>query len=1189
MFPTQVSNGDTMGEITFVGRENGGSYLPGATIRAEALEDWTGTGNAGTALSFQATIFNTGTQQEVMRLENGNVRVSGDLQMTVGADRNISIPTNGGGPGNSMHLAAGSTAFGNSNGGFLNLNAGAANGTGVGGDVVLRAGAGFATGTIGRVRIVGDNTNPSSLVLENENGTGSVGFRATASGTTNVTYTLPDGDGTNGQLLSTNGSGVLDWTNPSGFTAPTFDDADNTIFGAAATPIPVPAGNSQLGVMVDGAAAGQATLSAISFQNRSQLLLIRAQGTEVGGGGALGAADQVIGDMGFAGHDGTSYSLPQASIQGVTTQLWTGANKGTALSFRGTPFNSNTSEEMMRLEDNALTVRGEATQARVDVISAGTPSQMNLTYANGTLSSPSLINGGQRMGEVQFIANYDGVNYAPGARISADATQAWALNTYGSRLVFSTTPDGTNSPIPQMIIENNGNIELSSGSDKAIRIPTQATLGRNLDVEAGGSSALDGGNLNLRSGSSAAGNGGSIRLHPGTGTGTDGGIDMRGITRFGQISGGAGTIELETNGGGNGVIINNSADGNYNLVLPPAQGAIGQALIDTDGFGTLGWANPTAFAMPFFDNGTELTFGSTGAAAALPLPGTYNLGLEVEGGAGQSVLFASSFQASSRLDLISANGDQITPSAVPNGSRIAEINFGGYNGASYVPTASIYAEAEQPGGFSGGAVGTRLRFLITPQGDPAPVEAMILSDDGANISLDVGGGAVVLQDDGTIIGGNIDGNNVDATNTLSGGDLDIAGSAFLVAPDGSTDIVMTSPGDVLEVTHSGGTNVGHGILVDMNSSTGGGAGLRVQNVGSGPAISSDGDISISGSITATTGGAFTGGLFSGILNQFQVANDGATSIDKSVAGDVLRVTHAGGALVGHGVRVDMAGTTGGGSGLAFVNINAVANAIDIGGSTLIQADGTYATTNGDITTVNGDFGVGTATPGAKLDVNGDARIVADLTLDGNLISGTTGPFNANPYASDTRIITVNGGPVDDIAPGFNGQELIIKAVVDDILVRDLNNGGMNIQLASNSSLYLNTDETLHMISDGTNWVEVSNTAKAKFNAVTTLSGVDFPYPVGNSEHLIVIETGAGIGAIDLPDASNPDTNGREIIVISSDTDLVDVRAFAGDMIFSGGAPVTQIQVRAMGGAVFGAATLVQASPGLWVVTNTATN
>jgi hypothetical protein len=43
-----------------------------------------------------------------------------------------------------------------------------------------------------------------------------VGFRAPATITTNRIWTLPSADGTNGQVLSTNGSGTLSWATAGG-------------------------------------------------------------------------------------------------------------------------------------------------------------------------------------------------------------------------------------------------------------------------------------------------------------------------------------------------------------------------------------------------------------------------------------------------------------------------------------------------------------------------------------------------------------------------------------------------------------------------------------------------------------------------------------------------------------------------------------------------------------------------------------------------------------------------------------------------------------------------------------------------------------------------------------------------------------------------------------------------------------
>jgi hypothetical protein len=65
-----------------------------------------------------------------------------------------------------------------------------------------------------------DDTPRSLRFYEQYNNTGAfpntanyVAFRAANTMAADVTYTLPAADGTNGQVLSTNGSGILSWTN----------------------------------------------------------------------------------------------------------------------------------------------------------------------------------------------------------------------------------------------------------------------------------------------------------------------------------------------------------------------------------------------------------------------------------------------------------------------------------------------------------------------------------------------------------------------------------------------------------------------------------------------------------------------------------------------------------------------------------------------------------------------------------------------------------------------------------------------------------------------------------------------------------------------------------------------------------------------------------------------------------------
>jgi hypothetical protein len=64
---------------------------------------------------------------------------------------------------------------------------------------------------------IGNNASTGGQLKLNEgtnNGTNFIGLKAPNSVTTSTTFTLPDGDGTNGQILTTDGSGNLSFSNP---------------------------------------------------------------------------------------------------------------------------------------------------------------------------------------------------------------------------------------------------------------------------------------------------------------------------------------------------------------------------------------------------------------------------------------------------------------------------------------------------------------------------------------------------------------------------------------------------------------------------------------------------------------------------------------------------------------------------------------------------------------------------------------------------------------------------------------------------------------------------------------------------------------------------------------------------------------------------------------------------------------
>jgi hypothetical protein len=110
------------------------------------------------------------------------------------------VPTSG-------NLASGELA--------ININDGKLYYKDSGGSVQLMASKAAASGTFTSVvSVEGTSSTQGAIRLyeDTDNGTNYVGLQAAASITANVTWTLPNADGTNGQALVTNGTGTLSWT-----------------------------------------------------------------------------------------------------------------------------------------------------------------------------------------------------------------------------------------------------------------------------------------------------------------------------------------------------------------------------------------------------------------------------------------------------------------------------------------------------------------------------------------------------------------------------------------------------------------------------------------------------------------------------------------------------------------------------------------------------------------------------------------------------------------------------------------------------------------------------------------------------------------------------------------------------------------------------------------------------------------
>jgi hypothetical protein len=87
---------------------------------------------------------------------------------------------------------------------------------------VSSSGVAVSGGISSPLVVAGNSTAGAELRLpeDTDNGTNYVALKAADNIASNVTFTLPSADGTNGQLLQTNGSGALSFTNATSLATP---------------------------------------------------------------------------------------------------------------------------------------------------------------------------------------------------------------------------------------------------------------------------------------------------------------------------------------------------------------------------------------------------------------------------------------------------------------------------------------------------------------------------------------------------------------------------------------------------------------------------------------------------------------------------------------------------------------------------------------------------------------------------------------------------------------------------------------------------------------------------------------------------------------------------------------------------------------------------------------------------------
>lgn len=108
---------------------------------------------------------------------------------------------------------------------------------------------------------------------------------------------------------------------------------------------------------------------------------------------------------------------------------------------------------------------GSSGEGRIHLESAGGSASaapgLIMGRSNGTLSSRTIAVSGDSLGKVEFTG-FDGTDYAPAARIRSEVNGTPGSNDMPGALIFSTSPDGSQTPADRLKILANGQITVNT-------------------------------------------------------------------------------------------------------------------------------------------------------------------------------------------------------------------------------------------------------------------------------------------------------------------------------------------------------------------------------------------------------------------------------------------------------------------------------------------------------------------------------------------------------------------------------------------------------------------------------------------------------------------------------------------------------------------------------------------------------
>jgi hypothetical protein len=248
---------------------------------------------------------------------------------------------------------------------------------------------------------------------------------------------LPVDDGTSGQALITDGSGVLSWS-----TA-----ASGDVYGpASATDNAVARYDGTTGKIIQNSAVtiaddGATVIAANSTSNGLRI-------TQIGTGNALLVEDE-------ANPDSSPFVI------NASGKVLVGTTTGNAISAA----DNGNSATAVKLDVTGSTATTAALTGNGSTTARFAPSVL-FNRTRGTYDTPTVAVSGDYFGRLDF-QGYDGAAWKDAALIHAAVDGTPGVDDMPGRLVFSTTADGASSPTERMRIDNAGRVSIGGSAPDA--------------------------------------------------------------------------------------------------------------------------------------------------------------------------------------------------------------------------------------------------------------------------------------------------------------------------------------------------------------------------------------------------------------------------------------------------------------------------------------------------------------------------------------------------------------------------------------------------------------------------------------------------------------------------------------------------------------------------------------------------